>query len=308
MLTSGNCSRRLFAVMLGMLSCFAGRCAGNTIDKSVLEANGLYSVLQYGAKGDAVHDDTAAFQQALDAAGKRGGTVLVPPVGPGKGYVLTKTVVVPQGTSLIGSIAGLSNNAWASFPLPDKNVVGAKIFARPSRDQYEQIRKQPLFVLNGGSTVRGFWILYDRQPWPTDQEFRNPKSPYYYKSFEEARARFVKEHVHPYGPTFYAQWPAVNIVLEDICCDRYYDFFFETQGGKSFISRVCAYGYKRAFVLKECLDVNRLTQIHCVPNVGPACPGVVGPDKSYTWIYGMSSLTGGQHRYTDRQIGWICAK
>ena len=251
------------------------------------ERDGYYSVLDYGAKGDAVHDDAAAFQKALDAAGARGGTVIVPPVGPGKGYVITRTVNVPSSVTLMGSPAGLSNNAWAAFPLPDTIIKGAKIFARPTVSQYNQPKKKPLFLLNGGCTVRGFWILYDRQPWPSDEEFQDPKSKFHYKSFEDARASYVKDHVRTYGPTFYAPNATANIVLEDICCDRYYDFFFQARGGKTFINRICCYGYNRAFVFQECLDINRITQVHCVPNTGPSCPGMNAEGRTNSWIYGI---------------------
>ena len=41
----------------------------------------LYSVRDFGAKGDGKTDDTAAFQKALDAAGQAGGGVVYAPRG-----------------------------------------------------------------------------------------------------------------------------------------------------------------------------------------------------------------------------------
>ena len=43
------------------------------------ETSGDFSVLAAGAKADAVTDDTAAIQRSLDAAGKSGGRVQLPP-------------------------------------------------------------------------------------------------------------------------------------------------------------------------------------------------------------------------------------
>ena len=243
------------------------------------------SVRDYGARGDAAHDDTDAFLRAVAAVAGSGGVVRVPPTGPGKGYVLTRTVRIPAGVALVGSPAGLANNAWAAFPTPEKIVVGAKILARPAPEQYTGSKKLPLFDLPGGATVRGLWIFYDRQPWPTDEEFADPKSPYHYASFDEARRRFVSDHVKPCGPTFYVTGP--NVVIEDIVCDRYYDFFVQPRSAKTFVDRICLYGYRRGFVYVDCLDVNRLSRVHLVPNVGPACPGKVGQGRTYSWIYGI---------------------
>jgi polygalacturonase len=41
----------------------------------------VYSVRDFGAKGDGKTDDTAAFQQALGAAGKAGGGIVYAPRG-----------------------------------------------------------------------------------------------------------------------------------------------------------------------------------------------------------------------------------
>ena len=250
---------------------------GDPGDRGVF--TGIYNVVDFGAAGDGVRDDTRAFQAAIDAAETNGGMVLVPSVGGGRGYVLTGTVHVRSGVALIGSLAGWANNGWAAYSLPESHVKGAKIFARPT-----QLGK-PLFQMEGGSTVRGFWILYDEQPMPSDEEFQNPNSRFHYPSYEVAKSNFIRDHVKAYGPTFYVTF-GDNTVVEDILADRYYDFYFLKQGAKARINRISLYGYNRAFVIEESFDVNRISDVEIVPNVGPTCPCKVDYlGKSWTWIY-----------------------
>lgn len=241
---------------------------------------GVYYVTDYGALGDGLHDDTIAFQNAIDTATVNGGMVVVPLVGGGRGYVLKDTVYIKKGVALIGSLAGFTNNGWAAFNLPESFIVGPKIFARPSK------LHRPLFQMEGGSTAKGLWILYDQQPMPSDMEFKDPKSPYYYQSFEQAKVNFVHDHVKVYGPTFYVPW-ANHVVIEDIMASQYYDFFFLKGGAKVTVNRVSLYGYNRAFVIQESHDVNIVSDVRYVPNVGPTTPGPVSPDKTYSWIYGI---------------------
>jgi len=246
---------------------------------------GEVSVREYGARGDSVHDDTQAFVRAIAAVAATGGVVRVPSVGPGHGYVLSRTLRIPAGVALVGSPAGFANNGWAAFPLPEKLLVGSKIFARPAPDQYSGSKKRPLFEMQGGATVRGIYILYDQQPWPSDEELADPTSPFHYRDFAEARERFIHDHVKPYGPTFYVTGP--NVVVEDVVCDRYYDFYLQARGGRTYVDRVSLYGFRCGFAYGECLDVNRLSRVHLVPNVGPACPGKALPGRTYNWIYGI---------------------
>ena len=65
-------------------------------------ALGEFSVLDYGAVGDAKTDDTSAFQRALAAAEVMGGTVRVPP---GQ-FRFDGTLALPSGTTLEGSWRG----------------------------------------------------------------------------------------------------------------------------------------------------------------------------------------------------------
>ncbi|SFE40616.1 S-layer homology domain-containing protein [Paenibacillus catalpae] len=57
------------------------------------------SVKDFGAAGDGVKDDTKAFQDALAAAGNRGGGVVFAPAGT---YKLTSHLIVPTGVTLRG--------------------------------------------------------------------------------------------------------------------------------------------------------------------------------------------------------------
>lgn len=245
-----------------------------------------HDVTNYGAAADGVTDDTDAFQRALDAASPEGGVVWAPSLGPGRGYVITRTVRVPEGVALIGSPAGVATNSTAAFPYPEQNVVGSKIYARPAPEEYTGPEKRPLFLLERGCTVRGLVILYDEQPWPTDEEFQNPESPYHYAGFDEARERFLADHIRPYGPTFYVP-TATNNVIEDIVCDRYYDFLHMRFCGKTYVDRIFCYGVKRAFVYGEGLDINRLSHVHVVPNAGASCPGPAPGLGAWTWIYAI---------------------
>ncbi len=254
-----------------------------------LSMEGGVSVRDFGARGDGVHDDTKAFQAALDAVAEVGGWVHVPPVGPGMGYVLSHTVTIPESVALIGMPAGAGSNVRAVFTTPDSNIRGAKIFARPRPDQYEGPQKAPLFRLSPGATVRGFWILYDEQPMPSDAAFQDPDSPYYYPDFATAREHFIADHVKPYGPTFYGEG-LVNVVLEDIVCDRAVDFIYIATGGKCHFQRLTSFGYRRAIVIETALDVMHVHNYEWVPNTGPLSPG--GPFAAYdgahfSWVYGI---------------------
>lgn len=226
---------------------------------------GVFSVRSFGAIGDTVADDTSSFQAAIDEAFKTGGTVFVDPVSPGQGYVLTHTVILKQGVSLVGSFAGMPFIAWEG--VPRKMQTGPVILARPASAEYVGPEKKPLFQMEGGNTLRGLYILYDQQPWPSDEEFDREGSLFYHKTLEEITSGFIKDHVMPYGPTITVRPGVASTTIEDITCGRYWDFFYTAAGGKIVIRRCYLYGYNRAFALREARDVVRISEIHIVPNI-----------------------------------------
>ena len=84
----------------------------------------------------------------------------VPPAAPGGGYVITGTVLLPLGVSIIGTPAGLPVTPWCYPPPYDTNSTGGpRIFARPTPAAAEGDPLPPLFHMLPGCTVRGLLIL-----------------------------------------------------------------------------------------------------------------------------------------------------
>ncbi len=99
------------------------------------------SVSAFGAKGDGITDDTAAFYSALAAAQSQGRNgVYVPP---GK-YVLT-TALTLNGVELIGRLAG----GWPAQNLPLPTLL--------IRHYYE-----PGLILTNGASLHGLALDYDQ--------------------------------------------------------------------------------------------------------------------------------------------------
>jgi hypothetical protein len=139
---------------------------------------GLYNVRDYGARGDGRRDDTAAFQKALDAAGKaRGGTVSVPRGN----YLFAGHLTVPNGVTLEG--------VWRSVPahngirdpgMPRPTDDGATLLVTGGAGQEDG---PPFLTLNTNSTLKGVVLYYPQQnpdavptpyPWAIAMRGKNP--------------------------------------------------------------------------------------------------------------------------------------
>ncbi len=239
---------------------------------------GTFFVTDFGAVGDGKNDDSAAFQEAIDAAAQDGGVVVVPSVSGRRAYVLNSTVIVRTGVSLIGAVVGTGLDVAGPYPWPDTDLTGAKIFARPSPVT------QPMFQLEPGTTVQGLWISYDQQPLPSDRELQSENGDFQYRSFDDVSDFFIEEHVAPAGPTFYVE-SGDQVLLSNIVADRYYDFLYLKTGGPLRVDGLALYGYQRGFIIESSNAVNVFSNIAFGPNVGPFVPGPAGGD-TWTWAFG----------------------
>jgi hypothetical protein len=118
----------------------------------------VFSVRDFGAKGDGRTDDTAAFQKALDAAGRAGGGIVYAPRG---NYLFAGSLNVPPAVTLRG--------VWESVPA--HNGIRDRGLPKPTEDGTTFLvtggagseEGPPFITLNHNSTLKGVVIYYPDQ-------------------------------------------------------------------------------------------------------------------------------------------------
>ncbi len=107
-----------------------------------------YSVTEFGAKGDGVTDNTAAFQMAMNAMAKAGGGTVFVPEGR---YVIRRYLNVPTSVTLRGE--------WRK-PSAGKLVGGTVLMAYAGRGES---KGRPFIVLNQCTGIKDMTIWYPEQ-------------------------------------------------------------------------------------------------------------------------------------------------
>ena len=92
-------SRRNFVSMGSVLaaSAFATTVSGQATGNAGGKSKGMLNVVDFGAKGDGINDDTQAVQSAMDKAALSNGAVFIP-----EGNYLCSELKVPKGIGLYG--------------------------------------------------------------------------------------------------------------------------------------------------------------------------------------------------------------
>ncbi len=125
-----------------------------------LAGSDVYSVRDFGAKGDGKSDDTAAFQKALDAAGKAGGGMVYAPRG---NYFFAGHLNVPAAVTLKGVWESVpAHNGIRDAGLPKPTDDGTTFLVTESAGKEDG---PPFITLNHNSTLKGVVIYYpDQKP------------------------------------------------------------------------------------------------------------------------------------------------
>ena len=141
-------------------------------------ARGEYDVGRFGAVGDGKTDATAAFQNAMDTAGKEGGGVVVVPKG---NFLFKGHLNVPNNVTLRG--------IWES--VPSHNGIRDRGMPKPTDDGTTFLITEgagsedgpPFITLNTNSTLKGVVLYYSEQspsatpkpyPWAIAMRGKNP--------------------------------------------------------------------------------------------------------------------------------------
>jgi hypothetical protein len=126
-----------------------------------------YDVAQYGAKGDGTTDATAAFQRAMDEAGKAGGGVVMVPKG---NYLFRGHLNIPAAVTLRGMWESVpSHNGIRDAHMPKPTDDGTTFLVTEGAGQEEGT---PFITLNTNSTLKGVVIYYpDQQPTETPKAY-----------------------------------------------------------------------------------------------------------------------------------------
>jgi len=143
---------------------------------SAILPTGFVDVASFGAKGDGVTDDTAAFQRALDSASQSHQNVFA---GSGN-YCFFGSLKVPTGVSLEGTWVSVPSHNGIRNPDLPKPTDGGTTFLVEGGEGTED---GAFLTLDTDSTLKGVVIYYPRQdpksipkpyPWSVAMRGKNP--------------------------------------------------------------------------------------------------------------------------------------
>jgi len=197
---------------------------------------GYHSVLEFDAKGDGVTDDTAPFQQALDATAADGGGVVRVPTGK---YLIKTHLAVPANVTLEG--------VWRAPVRGVPHDGGSTLLAVEGQGEADGT---PFITLNSSSVLKGLTIFYPEQ------------------------VRANPPHAYPW--TVRAAPNTDNCTILDVTMvNPYQAVDFGTHAtGRHYVNRLYGYPLYKGLYINQCYDVGRIENIHFWPfwDIDPSSP------------------------------------
>lgn len=136
-----------YAVLIALLIALCSVPADAKDGAPLVGQKGVYSVSDFGAKGDGATDDTAAFQKALDTCGKEGGIVFVPTGN----YMIKTHISVPDNVTLQGVFTA---------PTARSQYKGSTLLAVEGKGKADG---EPFIFLHTNSVLKGVTVFYPEQ-------------------------------------------------------------------------------------------------------------------------------------------------
>lgn len=223
-----------------------------------------FSVSHFGAVGDGKADDTAFFQNALNACGKAGGGIVTVPAG---SYCIKGHLRIPANVTLRGTFTSAPTGDVARITA---GKLGSSLLAYADRGQPEGEAFITLAGPNAG--LEGFAISYPE--WSRDTVPPVPYPP------TVTSAKGVQD----------------NVSIQNCLFLNSYDAIRMTYAGRCLIRNITGYPSHCGIYLDQILDIGRIENVHFWPFGCPFTPG----DPYCAWInhHGVAFEFG----YTDWQI------
>ena len=194
------------------------------IDRSPAH-KGMYNVFEFGAKGDGITDDTAAFQAALDAAHADGGGTVQVPTGK---FLIRTHLVFPPHVSLQG--------VWKKPHRGDPSDTGSVLLAFEGKGDENAT---PFVTLREDSCITGVTIFYPEQ------------------------VKADPPHAYPW--TIRGAGDDCGVINVTIVNTFKAVDFGTNPCGRHYVDGLWAYPFKTGIYVNQCYDVGRLNNIHFWP-------------------------------------------
>ena len=219
-----------------LLALLLGLCLRLAVADAENPTRGMRNVSDFGAVGDGVADDTAAFQAAMDAVHADGGGVVQIPTGK---FLIRGHLVVPERVALEG--------VWRAPVRGEPFDAGSTLLAVAGKGEPEG---EPFIKMSGSTVLKGLTIFYP------EQVRANPPLAY------------------PW--TVQANGPSDNIAILDVTMINPYQAvdLGTYPAGRHTINNLHAYPLFRGLYINQCYDVGRIENIHFWPfwDIDPESP------------------------------------
>ena len=188
-------------------------------------------VYDFGASGDGVTDNTAAFQAAIDSVFAAGGGVVLA----NRGYFLfTGSLTVPEGVTLEGTYASVPSHPMVgASSLP--RITGTLLMPTAGKGSEDG---KPFITLQRDATVRGAVIYY-----PTQSKAKSVPVPF------------------PWTVDMVSD----NAAITDIECLNCWNFIRAVNSGRHYIARIQGQPINIGVFIDETYDIGRVENVHFNP-------------------------------------------
>jgi len=214
-------------VCLFLMKCIIAREESVGAQSDGREKNmSMWNVLDSGAKGDGKADDTDAFQNALDSAGKNavGGTVFVP----AGNYLIARHLTIPKNVALEG--------IW-KIPTAWTQHQGSTLLAVEGEGQPDAA---PFITIGENSVVKGLTIFY-----PNQTGAGEPKA---------------------YPWTIASSGADNSSIIDVLLVNPYQAVDFGTRpAGRHYIRNLYGQPLYKGIFVDQCYDIGRVENVHFWP-------------------------------------------